>query len=71
MTAQQISGTFYGWRVVAAVFVSAVFGLGMGFHGPPIYLLAVREARGWSLALVADQVFSRSPEQIVPFSATI
>lgn len=47
---------FYGWRVVSAAFVLAVFGLGMGFHGPPIYLHAVREARGWSLALVSTAV---------------
>lgn len=48
--------SFYGWRVVNAAFVLAVFGLGMGFHGPPIYLHAVREARGWSLALVSTAV---------------
>src|SRR3546814_17317754 len=26
---------FYGWRVVGGAFVLAVFGLGMGFYGPP------------------------------------
>jgi hypothetical protein len=25
---------FYGWRVVAAVFVLATFGWGVGFRGP-------------------------------------
>jgi hypothetical protein len=29
-------GMFYGWRVVAAAFVLAVFGWGLGFYGPPI-----------------------------------
>ncbi|QQS15256.1 MAG: MFS transporter [Rhodospirillales bacterium] len=48
--------TFYGWRVVAAAFVLAMFGLGMGFHGPPIYLHAVRETRGWSLPLVSTAI---------------
>jgi MFS family permease len=47
---------FYGWRVVAAAFVLAVFGWGLGFYGPPIYLHAVAEARGWSLALVSSAV---------------
>ena len=47
---------FYGWRVVGAAFVLAVFGWGLGFYGPPVYLHAVREARGWSLALVSAAV---------------
>jgi hypothetical protein len=47
---------FFGWRVVAAVFVLAMFGWGLGFYGPPVYLHAVRDARGWSLALVSTAV---------------
>src|SRR5262245_18916469 len=47
---------FYGWRVVGAAFVLAVFGWGLGFYGPPVYLHAVREARGWPLALVSTAV---------------
>jgi hypothetical protein len=39
--------------VVAAAFGLAVLGLGFGFYGPPIFLSAVREARGWPLALVS------------------
>jgi MFS family permease len=56
MTTEQRRSTFYGWRVVSAAFILAVFGLGIGFHGPPIYLHAVREARGWSLPLVSTAV---------------
>src|SRR6266436_160148 len=48
--------TFYGWRVVNAAFVLAVLGLGFGFYGPPIFLHAVRDARGWSLPLVSTAV---------------
>ena len=48
--------TFYGWRVVAAAFVLAIFGWGIGFYGPPVYLHAVREARGWPLPLVSAAV---------------
>ena len=48
--------TFYGWRVVGATFVLAVFGLGMGFHGPAVYLHAVHERTGWPLTLVSTAV---------------
>ena len=47
---------FYGWRVVGAAFVLAFFGWGLGFYGPPVYLQAVREARGFSLAMVSTAV---------------
>ena len=54
----ELTGTrvFYGWRVVAAAFVLAVFGWGVGFYGPPVFLHAVREAHGWSLPLVSAAV---------------
>jgi MFS family permease len=47
---------FFGWRVVAGAFVVALFGWGLGFYGPPIYLHAVREMRGWSVGLVSAAV---------------
>jgi hypothetical protein len=47
---------FFGWRVVAGTFVLAVFGWGLGFYGPPVYLHAVQEARHWSVALVSSAV---------------
>jgi hypothetical protein len=47
---------FYGWRVVGAAFVLAFFGWGLGFYGPPVFLQAVREARGFSLAIVSAAV---------------
>lgn len=46
MSAQKV---FFGWIVVAAAFVVASFGWGLGFYGPPIYLNAVETARGWSV----------------------
>jgi hypothetical protein len=48
--------TFFGWRVVAGAFVLAVFGWGLGFYGPPVYLHAVQEVRGWSTVLVSTAV---------------
>src|SRR6476620_2421174 len=56
MTAEAKPVAFYGWRVAGAAFIVAIFGWGLGFYGPPIYLHAVREARGWSLALVSGAV---------------
>jgi len=47
---------FYGWRVVGAAFVLAFFGWGLGFYGPPVYLHAVREAHGFSLAAISTAV---------------
>ena len=47
---------FYGWRVVYASFVLAFFGWGLGFFGPPVFLSVIREATGWSVALISAAV---------------
>src|SRR5215510_2987032 len=47
---------FYGWRVVGAAFVVAVFGWGVGFYGPPVFLSVVQRSTGWPLALVSAAV---------------
>lgn len=47
---------FFGWTVVWSAFVLAFFGWGLGFYGPPIYLQAVQEQHGWSVALVSTAV---------------
>ncbi|GLU27397.1 MFS transporter [Brucella sp. NBRC 12950] len=44
---------FFGWHVVAGTFVLAIFGWGIGFYGPPIYLQMVVQRTGWSVALVS------------------
>ncbi|WP_221178883.1 MFS transporter [Pseudomonas brassicacearum] len=46
----------YGWRVVAAAFIVAVFGWGLGFYGPPVYLEVIRQSHNWSIALVSGAV---------------
>jgi hypothetical protein len=56
MSAARSRKTFYGWHVVAAVFVLAIFGWGLGFYGPPVYLHTVQVTRGWSLALISAAV---------------
>ena len=51
------SGTFFGWRVVGAAFVLAVFGWGLGFYRPAgLPAAPCSETRGWSLALVSTAV---------------
>jgi MFS family permease len=47
---------FHGWRVVAGAFVLAIFGWGVGFYGPPVFLHQVRAAQGWSLPLASSAV---------------
>jgi len=48
--------TFFGWRVVTGAFVLAVFGWGIGFYGPPVFLQTIRATRDWPLALVSTAV---------------
>ena len=38
------SGTalYHGWLVVAAAFLVAMFGFGLGFYGPGIYLVGLQ-----------------------------
>jgi hypothetical protein len=47
---------FYGNTIVHAAFVVAMFGWGVGFYGPPIFLHAVIERTGWSLSLVSAAI---------------
>ncbi|MBL6076717.1 MFS transporter [Belnapia sp. T18] len=47
---------FFGWRVVWAAFTVAVFGWGVGFYGPPVFLPAIQAARGWPVALISAAV---------------
>ncbi|MDQ6215168.1 MFS transporter, partial [Achromobacter insolitus] len=44
---------FFGWTVLYATFVLAVFGWGVGFYGPPVFLHAVAGRTGWGVALVS------------------
>ena len=47
---------FHGWKVVAAAFVIALFGWGLGFYGPGIYLAALTETHGWDIAAIASAI---------------
>lgn len=54
--AQARSTNFFGQKVVWSAFVVAVFGWGVGFYGPPVYMQAVLERTGWSLTFVSSMV---------------
>ena len=56
MTVRSPAWPFFGWRVVAAAFVLATFGWGVGFYGPPIYLHTVIERTNWPVALASAAV---------------
>lgn len=47
---------FFGRYVVPAAFILAIFGWGVGFYGPPIFLHAVVERTGWPLGFVSGMV---------------
>src|ERR1700722_2763716 len=47
---------FYGWTLVGAAFVVAAFGWGVGFYGPPVWLKALHDSRGWSVGLISAAI---------------
>lgn len=54
--AARASPIFFGPWVVRATFVMAMFGWGVGFYGPSIFLHAVVQRTGWSLTLLSTVV---------------
>ena len=47
---------FYGWNVVAAVFVMAMLSFGLGFYGVTVYVATLQRLRGWSAAAVSAPI---------------
>ena len=47
---------YHGWLVVAAAFIVAMYGFGLGFYGPGIYLLALKTVHGWSTAGLSSAI---------------
>jgi MFS family permease len=45
-----------GWRVVWVAFVVAVFGWGIGFYGPAVYLPTLHQTRGWSISTISSAI---------------
>lgn len=50
------SGLYHGWLVVAAAFFVALFGFGLGFYGPGIYLVALKARHDWSIAELSSVI---------------
>ena len=44
------------WKVVWVAFVVAVFGWGLGFYGPAVYLPTLHATRGWSIAILSTAI---------------
>jgi MFS family permease len=47
---------FFGWRVVGAAFVFAVFSWGICFYGASVFLHTLHATRGWSVALISAAI---------------
>jgi MFS family permease len=47
---------FYGWNVVAATFVMALFSFGLGFYGLTVYVATLQRLHGWSASIVSAPV---------------
>jgi hypothetical protein len=44
---------FFGWRVVAAAFSVASFTFGIDYYGPPVFLNALHQERGWPISVIS------------------
>jgi MFS family permease len=47
------SRQYFGWRIVAALFVIAVLAWGFGFYGHAVYLAELQRLHGWPTSLIA------------------
>src|SRR5437867_3308296 len=47
---------FYGWNVVGATFVMALFSFGLGFYGLAVYVATLQRLYGWSASAVSAPV---------------
>src|SRR4029450_4607771 len=47
---------FYGWNVVGAAFVMALFSFGLGFYGVSVYVATLQRLHGWSASIVSAPV---------------
>src|SRR5437773_8943616 len=47
---------FYGWNVVGATSVMALFSFGLGFYGLSVYVAMLQRLHGWSASMVSAPV---------------
>ena len=48
--------SYFGWHVVGAAFVVAVFGWGINFFGPPVFLQVLHTTRGWPISSISAAI---------------
>jgi MFS family permease len=53
---QYTTTLYHGWLVVAGSFLIAMYGFGLGFYGPGIYLVALKALHGWSTAELSSAI---------------
>jgi len=46
----------HGWRVVWTAFVVGMFGFGVGFYGPAVWLPALHQAHGWPISTISAAI---------------
>jgi MFS family permease len=51
-----MSRLFYGWRIVAACLVAAMFANALGLFGAGVYLHTLVQSKGWSTAAVSSSI---------------
>jgi MFS family permease len=49
----ETSARYDGWRIVAACFLLATFGWGLGFYGQTVYLAELHRLHGWPTSLIS------------------
>jgi MFS family permease len=47
---------YHGWLVVAAAFLVALYGFGLGFYGPGIYLVTLKALHGWPTSELSSAI---------------
>jgi MFS family permease len=53
---QDAAALYHGWLVVAAAFLIAMFGFGLGFYGPGVYFVALEARHGWSVGEISPAI---------------
>src|SRR5262249_6050019 len=47
---------YHGWLVVAAAFLVATYGFGLGFYGVGVYLVTLNALHGWPIAQLSTAI---------------
>ena len=55
-TPEGSSSFYHGWLVVAVATLVALFGWGLGFYGPAVYLVALKDRFNWNTAQVSTAI---------------